>query len=90
MAANIQDITSRLGEAIAGSKVFGEPIERGGLTIIPVFRVSGSGGGGGSTDAATVARVSAAGSGSPAGRWGFTCWGRATSAGSRRWTSTTR
>lgn len=30
--------------------MFGEPIERDGVTIIPVFRVSGGGGGGGSTD----------------------------------------
>ena len=44
------DIAARLGEVIGASKVFGEPIERGNVTIVPVFRVSGAGGSGGGSD----------------------------------------
>lgn len=50
MAANLQEITARLGEVIGSSKVFGEPIQQGGVTVIPVFRVSGGGGAGGSDE----------------------------------------
>lgn len=32
---------------VAGRQVFGEPVEKDGLTVIPVARVSGGGGGGG-------------------------------------------
>ncbi len=34
-------------DAMTVSRVFGEPIERGGVTIIPVAQVQGGGGGGG-------------------------------------------
>jgi len=37
-------------EAMTVSRVFGEPIERGGVTIIPVAQVQGGGGGGGDRD----------------------------------------
>ncbi|HEY3894005.1 MAG TPA: sporulation protein [Pseudonocardiaceae bacterium] len=47
---NTTDIAARLGEVIGASKVFGEPIERGNVTIVPVFRVSGAGGSGGGSD----------------------------------------
>jgi uncharacterized spore protein YtfJ len=44
------DIAARLSEVIGASKVIGEPIERGNVTVIPVFRVSGAGGSGGGSD----------------------------------------
>ncbi|MGH3672607.1 MAG: sporulation protein [Pseudonocardiaceae bacterium] len=47
---NTIDIAARLGEVIGASKVFGEPIERGNVTIVPVFRVSGAGGSGGGSN----------------------------------------
>jgi len=45
-------IIGRLREAMTIEKVYGEPIEQGGATIIPVasIRMAGGGGGGGGTD----------------------------------------
>jgi uncharacterized spore protein YtfJ len=37
-------------DAITVKRVYGAPIERDGVTIIPVARVAGGGGGGGGTD----------------------------------------
>src|SRR5215467_13159642 len=84
MAANIQEITARLGEVIGGSKVFGEPIERDGVTIVPVFRVSGGGAEVAAPTAVSVARVSVAASDSPADRWGCTYYAGVRPTGNRQ------
>ncbi|MGH4025906.1 MAG: spore germination protein GerW family protein [Pseudonocardiaceae bacterium] len=49
-ATNVQDFATRIREVIGASKVFGEPIERNGVTVIPVAKVAGGGGGGSGSD----------------------------------------
>ena len=44
---NIQEIIARAQDTITVKRVYGEPIEKDGLTIIPAASVSGGGGGGG-------------------------------------------
>lgn len=39
-------LLSRVGETLSVRRVFGEPIERDGVTVIPVAFVAGGGGGG--------------------------------------------
>jgi uncharacterized spore protein YtfJ len=47
--ALLQQIAEKLGVTIKASTVFGEPVERNGLTVIPVAKARwGFGGGGGS------------------------------------------
>ncbi len=41
------DLLARVRESIAVHTAIGEPIKSGGITILPVARVSGGGGGGG-------------------------------------------
>ena len=43
---DVQAILSQARDAITVKRVFGEPIERDGVTVIPVARVGGGGGGG--------------------------------------------
>lgn len=44
----VSAIVERIGAAAGASAVFGEPVERDGITVIPVARASwGAGGGGG-------------------------------------------
>ncbi|HET7378686.1 MAG TPA: hypothetical protein VFJ24_01470 [Gaiellales bacterium] len=44
----IERIAERLGASVGASKVYGDPIERGDVTVIPVARARwGFGGGGG-------------------------------------------
>ena len=43
----VDEILSGVRDAISVKRVFGEPYERDGVTIIPVASVSGGGGGGG-------------------------------------------
>lgn len=45
----IKDLATRIQETANGRAIFGEPIREGGVTIIPVSRVSVRGGGGGGT-----------------------------------------
>lgn len=40
------ELLSQVHHGITVQRVFGEPIERGGVTVIPVARVQGGGGGG--------------------------------------------
>ena len=42
----IDEILGRARDDMAVRRVFGEPYEKGGITFIPVARVSGGGGGG--------------------------------------------
>ena len=53
-------------DAVAARQVFGEPIERHGVTVIPVASVVGGGGGGDDTGEA----------GQPRNGFGFGLWGR--------------
>ena len=53
MATNGSDVSRTIEqakEAITVRRVFGEPLERDGVTIIPAARVQGGGGGGGGED----------------------------------------
>jgi uncharacterized spore protein YtfJ len=43
---NVEDILNASREAVDIRQVFGEPYERGGVTVIPVARVTAGGGGG--------------------------------------------
>jgi|tagenome__1003787_1003787.scaffolds.fasta_scaffold19853095_2 uncharacterized spore protein YtfJ len=43
----VQELMAKLGDNISVRRVFGEPVERDGTTIIPVGMVMGGGGGGG-------------------------------------------
>ena len=46
---NLQDVL-KTADAISVRRVFGEPYEKDGLTVIPVASVAGGGGGGGAHD----------------------------------------
>jgi uncharacterized spore protein YtfJ len=43
---DVQSILSQARDAMTVKRVFGDPIERNGLTVIPVAKVAGGGGGG--------------------------------------------
>jgi uncharacterized spore protein YtfJ len=43
---DVQQMLSQAGDALTVSRVFGEPYERDGVTIIPAASVRGGGGGG--------------------------------------------
>jgi len=45
---NVQQVLSGAQDAMTARRVFGDPIEAGGVTVIPVARVQGGGGGGSS------------------------------------------
>lgn len=42
----LEDLKALARDAISVRKVFGDPVERDGVTVIPVARVAGGGGGG--------------------------------------------
>jgi uncharacterized spore protein YtfJ len=46
---DIQELLSKVTSDLSVKRVFGEPIERNGTTIVPVARVRGGAGGGAST-----------------------------------------
>lgn len=43
---DVQQVLGQVKDAVTVRRVFGEPIERDGVTVIPVARVSGGAGGG--------------------------------------------
>jgi uncharacterized spore protein YtfJ len=43
---NISDVLTTAREAITVKRVYGEPYEKNGITVIPVARLGGGGGGG--------------------------------------------
>lgn len=43
---NVQDLISQTQEALTVRRVFGEPIERDGATVIPAAKIRGAAGGG--------------------------------------------
>ena len=55
---NVDELLQGARDAISVKRVYGEPIERDGLTVIPVAAVRG-GGGEAATTATTAAGVSA-------------------------------
>jgi uncharacterized spore protein YtfJ len=64
---DVQEMVDRFRDALSVSRVYGEPIERGGTTVIPAARIRGGGGGGDSQSKGTGGGfgVNAA----PAGVW---------------------
>lgn len=44
---NIQDVLGKAQDAISVRRVYGEPYEKDGVTVIPAAKVGGAGGGGG-------------------------------------------
>jgi len=47
---DVEELINRARDAISVSKVYGEPYEEDGVTIIPAAAVRGGGGGGGDTE----------------------------------------
>jgi hypothetical protein len=45
-AHDVQESVGRVRDAISVQRVFGEPYEKGGVTVIPAARIAGGGGGG--------------------------------------------
>jgi uncharacterized spore protein YtfJ len=60
---DVQDITSQARDALTVKRVFGEPYEKDGLTIIPAARVQGAVGAGGGEDPQTQGKGSGGGFG---------------------------
>jgi uncharacterized spore protein YtfJ len=46
----VDEVLEQASNSMSVRRVFGEPFERDGVTVIPVARVSGGGGGGGGED----------------------------------------
>ncbi|MFC7341773.1 hypothetical protein [Saccharopolyspora griseoalba] len=44
------DVAERLASKLGEREVFGEPVQQGGTTLLPVARVRGGGGGGGNAE----------------------------------------
>jgi hypothetical protein len=58
----LEDLMSLARDAISVGKVFGEPVERDGVTVIPAARIGGGGGAGrGMTSVARKEKVAALG-----------------------------
>jgi uncharacterized spore protein YtfJ len=47
---NVQEVLASARDSMTVKRVFGEPIEKDGITVIPVARIAGGGGGGGGED----------------------------------------
>jgi uncharacterized spore protein YtfJ len=47
---NVEELLSGARDAISVRRVFGDPIERDGVTVVPVAAVGGGGGGGGDNE----------------------------------------
>lgn len=63
----VQRLAERLGAQANARAVFGDPVERDGLTIIPVARISWGVGGGGGTGSSSKGEKSDAGEGGGGG-----------------------
>jgi uncharacterized spore protein YtfJ len=68
---DVQEVIAQARDAISVKRVFGEPYEKNGVTIIPAARVGGAGGGGGGEGESPDGEGSGKGFGS-----GFTLSGR--------------
>jgi uncharacterized spore protein YtfJ len=58
-----QDVIAQARDAMTVKRVFGEPYEKGGVTVVPVARVHGGAGGGGGESAAGEEKGSGGGFG---------------------------
>jgi uncharacterized spore protein YtfJ len=47
---NVDEILGGARDAMSVKRVFGDPIETDGVTVVPVAKVAGGGGGGGDSD----------------------------------------
>lgn len=47
---NVEEVLNQARDNMTVKRVFGDPIERDGVTVIPVAKISGGGGGGGGQD----------------------------------------
>jgi uncharacterized spore protein YtfJ len=47
---NVDELLSGARDAMSARRVFGDPIEQDGVTVVPVAAVSGGGGGGGDAE----------------------------------------
>jgi uncharacterized spore protein YtfJ len=52
MTVDVQQLLAQARDTITVKRVFGEPIEKNGVTVIPVAKVAGGGGGGGGSSTA--------------------------------------
>jgi len=50
----LDEILADAGKTLGVRRVYGEPYEKNGVTVIPAARVMGGGGGGGATDTSTA------------------------------------
>ena len=76
----LRDVIGALGDAISVRRVYGDPIERDGVTVVPAATVLGGGGGGVDASTAEVADPQGGGIGYgliswPAGAWEVTAEG---------------
>ncbi|MGW4370590.1 spore germination protein GerW family protein [Nocardia takedensis] len=46
----VEEVLARAGDSLTAKRVYAEPVEKDGLTVIAAAAVSGGGGGGGGTD----------------------------------------
>jgi uncharacterized spore protein YtfJ len=60
---DIQETIAKAQEAMTVSRVYGEPLERNGVIVIPAAEIRGGGGGGGGSDATKEASGSGGGYG---------------------------
>jgi uncharacterized spore protein YtfJ len=47
---NVEEVLNQARDNMTVKRVFGDPIEKDGVTVIPVAKISGGGGGGGGQD----------------------------------------
>lgn len=47
---NLRDLVTTARDSLTAGRVFGEPVERDGVTVVPAAVVRGGAGGGGGTD----------------------------------------
>jgi uncharacterized spore protein YtfJ len=81
---NVQQLLETARDGLTVTRVFAEPYERDGVTVIPAAALRG-GVGGGSDGTSAVNRVRAGASVSPPGPWARTSSRRGRSGGGRPW-----
>jgi uncharacterized spore protein YtfJ len=68
---DVQEVISQSRDAISVKRVYGDPFEKNGITVIPAARVGGgAGGGGGETDGLGDGKGAGKGAGSGFGMFG--------------------
>jgi uncharacterized spore protein YtfJ len=72
----VQDLIAQARDTLTVKRVFGEPYEKNGMTIIPAVRVQGGAGAGAARMRRARARGRAAGSRSPPARSGHSSSGK--------------